>query len=137
MGLWLVLGDSMDELLTGPYTWLPFTEPLISWLLLMAYPAPTNCSPAFAETAMVGGFATGEGAGKRKTRVPFSHVKPLNPCSAYPISVVSGVGRRPVARNLTSTFNSHAGRVCGGPSARLSLPPTLGLNPCRALLALP
>lgn len=58
--LWLGVGDRVDHYLTTGYWWLPLAEPLIAWLLLLAYPAPQNCAPAFTETAVVGGFATGE-----------------------------------------------------------------------------
>jgi len=58
--VWLKIGGRVDSYITSPYSWAPLWQPLITWLLLMAYPAPTNSSPAFAETAMVGGFATGE-----------------------------------------------------------------------------
>lgn len=64
--LWLLVGDDIDRFLTSTTTskaggaWVPVLEPWVGWLLLLAYPAPLNCSLAFTETAVIGGFTTGE-----------------------------------------------------------------------------
>jgi hypothetical protein len=62
VALWMVVGSSVDMVITGKPAWVPVLLPFLSWVLLMAYPAPLNTSPAFTETAMVGGFATGKQA---------------------------------------------------------------------------
>jgi hypothetical protein len=56
---WLFYDQQIDHSIVGARSWLPWVAPPASLLLLMAYPAPATLSPAFTETAMVVGCATG------------------------------------------------------------------------------
>jgi membrane-associated phospholipid phosphatase len=50
VGVWMLIGDLLDTLLTSPVSWVPYLQPLVSFLLLMAYPIPFRFTRAFVDT---------------------------------------------------------------------------------------
>lgn len=59
IGAWVLFGDYLDDVLVRPYGVLPWLIPAVFALCLIAYPAPTNGSPSFTETAIVLGWGAG------------------------------------------------------------------------------
>jgi len=73
-----VLGGAFDAALTLPYSMMPFFQPLVWWLLLLAYPSPIAPSRNFTETAAVAGCAAGWALGGASCFACLVH--PVQPC---------------------------------------------------------
>ena len=73
-----MLGGAFDAALTLPYSMTPFFQPLVWWLLLLAYPSPIAPSRNFTETAAVAGCAAGWALGGASCFACLVH--PVQPC---------------------------------------------------------